>query len=312
MTSVNVTVHVEDSERHKVGSTVVDVPLRSKTLFGCAVTPYPGSGRTWAEELREHVADCGVPRIVRTYDGGQPSSWSTPSSASGSRAPVVASGAWHSIKPDVVQMASGQLDGWAKSYVESIPKDGLPKLLTLFHEPESKIKSGLFTARDWKRAVHRFGRIVRQVNHPDVKFGPIFMSKFTLGTAPYHVPAILASDSTDLWEICDFVGWDPYNEASKSGDYSRDVEYYLDDLVKFTKAAGLPMAVGETGSVPDPRFSNERPEWLTRFADYAEANSFLAALYFDCYLTNPWHLRQFPDGSRDQESINAWSEVYSR
>jgi hypothetical protein len=316
VTSVKVTIQVEDSDRHKVGSTVVDVPLRSKTLFGCAVTPYPGSGRNWAQEVAAHFADCGVPRIVRSYDGGQPATWDNKSSAQGSEIPYNwgnGTGSWHSIKPDVVKLASGQLDKWAEEYVESIPVTGVPRLLTVWHEPESKIKSGLFTARDWKRAVHRFGRIVRQVNHPDVRYGPIFMSKFTLGTASYHVPAILASDSTDLWEICDFVGWDPYNESTK-GDEPPNLNpsYYLDDLVKFTKSTGLPMAVGETGFIPDPRFSNERPEWLTRFADYAEANSFLAACYFDASVGNHWWLRIFPDGTRDQASIDAWSEVYRR
>lgn len=284
------------------------------TYYGAAITEYPGSGRNYADEILAHEVDCGRLQILRSYDGGAPAAWDSPSAVSGSRSPVQAGwgrrASWHSMRPDVSALASGALDGWARDYLYSIPVTGTERMLTIQHEPKAKVASGAFTAEDWAAAQIRFGKIAREIGHPDVTFGPCFAAQWDL-TGTGNVDT-LTQRREELLGVWDFVGWDPYNEATKSGDFTKTAGYYLDPLLEWMQdnAAGLPMAIGETGFIGNPADPFARARWLRQVVDLAEANNMLAVCYFDASITNPWYLRRFPDGSGDLTSGRAWGINY--
>ncbi|WP_020579996.1 hypothetical protein [Actinopolymorpha alba] len=294
----------------------------ANVIYGAAVTPYPGTGRTYAQEVAQHNVDCGHEmKMLRTYDSGRPLYWTT---RSGSSSTIPATpgwetrASWHSMKPDAEDMAAGALDAWATAYLNSIPITGVPRFLTIWHEPESKVRDGVFTASTWKNACYRFGQIVRSVGHPDVTYGPIFASKFTLTNATYHVPAIMASNSTPLFSVSDFVGWNPYHEASSFGTYNPALytpEYYFDDINAWmnSNAPDIPMAFGETGFVPNPSDVNARADWLNAVATWVETHQLLACCYFDASVSTPWWLRRTAASTAlDAASATCWGEKYTR
>lgn len=296
------------------------IESRDLPLFGAAVTPYPGSGRSHGEEVLAHEADCGPMAILRTYDGGAPTNWCTRSATSGSIAPTApgweSRASWHSVKPPVAAVARGELDCWIASYVESIPTTGFPRLLTMWHEPEGKIP-GLFSAAAWKRAAYRFGTVVASVGHPDVLYGPCFMSDWALINARSNVPEILAADSVDLFAVCDFVGWDPYHLGSWHDRYDPELtpDYYIDPLIEFTtQHTDAPIAIGETGFKPKPDDLELRATWLRALADYVRARDIIACCYFDAGVRDNWMLLRTvgETGVRDEPSISAWADAYLR
>lgn len=289
-----------------------------RPLFGAAVTPYPGTGRNHTDEVLAHEADCGPMDMLRTYDGGTPPDWFRPSSARGSRAPTVpgweSRASWHSVKPPIDAVATGALDCWIRAYLKSIPATGVPRLLTMWHEPEGKIPA-LFGPAIWKRAAHRFGAVVAEVGHPDVLYGPCFMSSWTLTNGAATVPAILGADPVDLFGVCDFVGWDPYHLGSWHDRYDRELTpaYYLDPLIEFTaQHTDAPLAIGETGFKPKVDELRLRADWLLDLIDYVSSKKIIACCYFDAGVRDHWMLLRTvgETGIRDEASIAAWSTAY--
>ena len=290
------------------------------TLYGAAITPYPNSGRSYADEILQHEIECGPMQILRSYDGAMPLTWDSVSTSSGSRNPVVPGwrtrASWHSVKPDMLKMSSGELDGWAYDYISSIPVTGQPRMLTIQHEPKGKINAGNFTAAQYVKGLYRFARMARAVGHPDVLVGPCFAAKWDLGGAG-NINLIMSSDpiADELPYVCDFWGWDPYHEASKSGDYSATYSpaYYLDEVVDWTNEnVGLPIAIGETGYIANPNDVKSRARWLREFVDYAEREDFLCVCYFDASVTNPWYIRLDAAGVSDAFSAKSWGLNYFR
>lgn len=316
--SIEVTIQVNDPDAHKSGSLTTNVELRSNTLFGAAVVPYAGTNNTWISEIGRHEGDLGDLRILRSYDGGRPSEWATKSTVAGSRSPAIPGydrhASWHSMKPAM----DTNIESWLYQYLDSIPVTGQPRWLTLWHEPEAKVKAGKFTWEEWALQQERALDTIRDVQHPDVKFGPCFMAQWSLGDKPYHLPALVAQGLHTWMSHADFIGWDVYHEDSRSHRYDKAFTpaYYLDPVVNYTAniLSDKPIAIGETGMVPSAAGQNVRGQWLKEYADYAEANKFQAVCYFDAHLEGEpdWRLRVDAQGVRDLASIAAWSEVYSR
>lgn len=323
---MQVTVSVTDVDalgRPKVGQATVDVTMRTPCLFGASVTPYPDSGRTYEQEIAAHETDVAPMHILRSYDGGLPDTWFTKSTDPGSRVPAVPGwenrASWHSVKPDLEALAAGELDGWLSEYIHSIPVTGRPRYLTFWHEPETKVKAGTFDWQRWVDGNARARQVITREQHPDVRLAAAFTSKFTIGGAkPYYLDGMLAVAPAGFLAGFDMIGWDPYNEASKNGDYGApwdDPAYYVDDCLAWTlqHAPGVPMGIGETGFVPNPGDAAARPAWLARLADYAEDNRLAAVCYFDASVGSPWWLRRTAaSADLDTASAEAWRAVYAR
>src|SRR5690606_36060371 len=118
-------------------------------------------------------------------------------------------------------------------------------------------------------------------------------STWTLGSARTNVPDILAADPVDLFEVCDFVGWDPYHVGSWRDDYDPEFTpaYYLDPLIEFTAAhTDAPLAIGETGFKPKLDDLHMRAEWLSALSEYVHANGIIVCCYFDAGVRDSWML----------------------
>lgn len=308
-------------------------------VFGTAVTAYPGTGRSQAQEFALHVQDCGPPGCHRVYDGVStfPTTWTSVASGAATYSGWQDRWIWVSLKPDMTQWLAGSLDVNFASLMASVPasKPGIKILWTFWHEPEAKVKPvgsggpGLFTAAQWKQGMYRFAQKIRALGRSDFLVGPVFMSKFTIATAVYGVQALWDSDPADLPSVCDFIGWDPYNEDSAQNNYAATfqgtagVEYYWTDVVVWTQnhAPGLPVAIGETSFLPDETNLQRRVDWINAVEQFAVGQRFLACCWFDAQVTAepPWLLRVYEPtrGSnavlnRDQPSIDAWAGVYAR
>ena len=301
-------------------------PLPSRTLFGCAVTALPNSGRTQEQEFGVHVAEVGNPAVYRHYDGGLPATWAT--TAAATYAGWEDRWTWTSLKPNVNQVAAGLLDEEITAWLESIPpaRQGIRRMVTIHHEPEAKILDATYTAAAWKSAAYRFGLLVKATGRADLLYGPCFMSRFTLDGAN-EVGQCWNATEDDLASVCDFIGWDPYNEASGTNDYTAGFQgaagaaYYLDGLTLWTQAnaPGLPVALGEIGFMPNQANLGQRAAWLEAVEAYAVSQRYLCVCYFDASVTSHWWLRRYATTrgdastlSADTASIAAWAGVYSR
>ena len=288
------------------------------TIFGTAVTATPDAPtRKWEDVLGDHERECGPAGFLRSYDGGTPASWLSKSTATGAHIPTAPGwtrrASWHSMKPDAAALASGALDGWVRDYLDSIPVTGLERSLTIWHEPKAKIKSGLLDAATWKRAAYRFGRVVQDVGHPDVTYGPCFAAQWDL-TGDVNLDTIMASDPCDLFSVCDFIGWDPYHEDSRYGRYGPQYTpaMYIDPLLQWGRdnAAGVPVRLGETGMVDNPADPDDRSRWIRALVDYCELNRIEVACYFDSDVGGPFHLRRKHDGTADVTAARTWGLCY--
>lgn len=307
-------------------------------VFGTAVTAYPNTGHTQAQEFAAHETACGRVGIHRVYDAtaNMNLTWSTIAAGAANYDGWQDRWIWVSVKPDVIQLANGSLDANIQALFDSIPasKPGIKIMWTCWHEPEAKVKQAvyggpeLFTADEWKAAAYKFGQLVRAQNRDDFLYGPIFMSKFTLNTPDYGVNAIWSAGTQDLNDVIDFIGWDPYNEDSNKNNYSSTfqgqagVEYYFTDIVVWSQnnTPGKPIAIGETGFVPDETTLTRRPDFLNALETFAIGQRFLAVCYFDSGVGNgPWFLRAYEATrgntatlTNDAGSTSAWAAIYSR
>jgi hypothetical protein len=301
-------------------------PPVESTVFGAAITPYPGTGRNHAQEVAQHEADCGIINCLRTYTAATtplPFDWLDMPSFSGSTDPTVGDWenrwSWHSIKPDPQATASGSLFDDIVTSIISIPVTGKKRLITSWHEPDAGTKvPGIMSHAEWKQQAYQFGLAVRAANHPDVLYGPVFSSTFTLAKAT----DLMNATADDLRSVCDFVGFDPYHEASKTGQYGApydDISYYFDGVVDWrdTYFAGIPLAIGETGFIADPLDVNRKAAWLVNLEQWCADNDVLVCCYFDANVNTFWYLRIYNDGGAapypvDAPAIAAWSGIYSR
>lgn len=307
-------------------------PLPARTLFGCAVTAYPHTGRTQEQEFAAHEAEVGTVAVHRHYDAGMPATWAATTAAT--YPGWEDRWTWTSVKPNVVDLASGALDETVGAWLDSIPpaNPGIRRMLTCWHEPEPKVVDGTFTNAQWKAAAYRFGQLVAATNRADLLYGPVFTSHFNLAPLSTKVDDLWNATEDDLASVCDFIGWDPYNMASTTGDYSAGfqgaagVAYYFDPITAWTQtnAPSLPVAIGETGYIPDQANLAGRADWLTAVEAYALSYRYLCACYFDASVAgeaflNHWWLRRYETVrgddttlTLDTASVDAWAGVYAR
>jgi hypothetical protein len=70
--------------------------------------------------------------------------------------------------------------------IKTIPVDGKPKLITIYHEPENDPKGSDPDAwtLTWIKSQIEIGKAIKAANHPDVVYGPVFMSKYSVADLP--------------------------------------------------------------------------------------------------------------------------------
>lgn len=314
-------------------STVMPAPAsvtaaadRNTPVAGVAVTSYPGSGRSTAQEFAAHEGACGKVGCYRSYSSSAhawPTTWAGLSTTSGSTIPQLGDWrnrwSWHSVKPPVAALVAGTDYTNVRNFIASIPVTGHKRLITCWHEMDVGGKiPGNASYSQTKQMWYEFGRAVKDEGHPDVLYGPIFGSKFTISEADTIMAATwsgqtTASSTTLLRSVVDFVAWDPYNEASHSNNYASGFQgdtgaaFYLDACVAWnaTNFPAARFAIGEYGMAPQASDLTKRPAWIQAVNDYCAALTppALAVCYYDASVGRANWIRVYETVRNDTSSF---------
>ncbi|MDQ5886160.1 MAG: hypothetical protein QG628_557 [Patescibacteria group bacterium] len=233
---------------------------------------WSNSGLSYPQSYALHVQRVGKgkkPDILRTFDSSTTGVWTWSTlrgGPTGDSSPTVTGhdgASWHSFKPNTEVSSTGsQNAAWTKS-IKTIPVDGKPKLITIYHEPENDPKGSDPDAwtLTWIKSQIEIGKAIKAANHPDVVYGPVFMSKYSVADLPATDQAStrrfiqIAEDNgllDDMNAVYDFIGWDPYHEGyafdpPKLGATREKISYWMDAAEAFTEAKfpGKKLAIGE-------------------------------------------------------------------
>lgn len=306
---------------------------------------WPKAGVNYKTTYDTHVQRVGQgrkPDILRTFGDDQDGVWTWATlqgGASGQSSPTVTGhdGAnWHSFKINFTAAASGsQNTAWTNS-IKTIPIDGKPKMITIHHEPENDVTSDSWWL-NWIKANVEIGKAVKAANHPDVLYGPIFMSRYHITTnattdkGNLNNMVRIATENglmDDLNDVYDFIGWDPYNEGSATSPQKitaamtsqyDTASYYFDIPYNFTQEhfPGKKFAIGETGLYSTGLGTdNYRKTWLQRVKAWVDAHpgNVLAVCYYDASITAPWYLSLGSGGTMNESYQTGvaqyWGSLY--
>lgn len=253
-------------------------PIGQRLLIGAFQNPATLTG--W----NDLVAEVGAPLdICRSYSPNMPVNWAATTGALLDGTEVAQ---WHSCKIPPSQLAAGMWNSEIQAFALSCPVDR-PVWLTVNHEPED---DGI-SATDWRNGQIVWFNNIKAVR-PDILVGPILM-EWTFNPA--------SGRNKEDWAIPpqyqDFYGVDTYNPyqmpamGNKSVWYNAPIQA-LDAFTNWCNVKGYGKAIGEYGTAEDASGigPTRKAEWLLAMADYAFANRFIGACYFNSYKagdTNP-------------------------
>jgi hypothetical protein len=186
--------------------------------------------------------------VRRSYDTNLPATFAA--SVAGIDVGVRAS-VW-SCKPDLTQLASGALDSAITAFVASIP-DTHVVWLTVWHEPDGKIRKGQFTLADYLPAFARFCQVVKSVGKSHV-----YTTQILEAWSGQHPAA--GTTYSDLWPgdgLVDCYGVDGYSNTGTGAAL-------WGPAVTFAQSKGIPWGIAEVGCATTMDTS-----WMQAQADYA-------------------------------------------
>jgi hypothetical protein len=206
--------------------------------------------------------------VRRSYDGGAvPATWS----ASVAGVDVSHRASVWSAKPDLTQLASGALDSSINAFLASIPSTHVA-FLTVWHEPDGKIRKGQFTLAQWKPAFQHFCNLVHASGKPHV-YTTLICEAWS-GQSPSA-----GTTYADMWPgsgYVDVFGVDGYsNTGSDSALWN--------PAVTFAQSKSVPWGIGEVGCA-----TTIDTAWMRKQAVYAATHSsggHSSAAYF-CWFSN--------------------------
>jgi hypothetical protein len=212
-------------------------------------------------------AAAGPFTVRRSYDTNLPATFASSVAGIdvGARASV-----W-SCKPDLAQLASGALDSAIRAFVASIP-DTHVAWLTVWHEPDGKIRKGQFTLSDYLPAFARFCSVVKSVGKPHVYTTQILEA--WSGQSP-----AAGTRFSDLWPgdgLVDCFAVDGYSNTGTGAAL-------WGPALTFATGKGVPWAIAELGCAGTMDTS-----WMQTQADYAGTHASGGhgkAAYF-CWFSN--------------------------
>lgn len=260
---------------------------RDVTVVEQTRMPVGSSNIDNATELNTYESRFGPLKVRRSYNQPSddlPASWAASAAAmdANKRASV------YSFKPTVPSFAAGAYDARVKTFLGSIPTDGFPKWLILWHEPESEIKDGLFTPAQFKSATARFDNLVRGTGRGDL----LAMVCFA-GTQCFDgQTAKLGWDADDLVPPGVAVCFDAYNRYPEPGFQWREASERFALQLAWARARGARWAISETGcheyrtnplSEPTPVYDTSRKvTWSKNAVAWASSEG----AEFFCYWDN--------------------------
>ncbi|MBE1537705.1 glycoside hydrolase family 26 protein [Actinomadura algeriensis] len=220
-------------------------------LWGSAGDDLEGSDYS---RLDERYGPLTIRRAYQRPDDGIPKSWKASNAGSdvGKRASC-----W-SGKPDMGDVASGSLDERILGFLRSIPKSHVA-FVTIWHEPDAKLKNETFSLSTYKDGFRRFCRLVKQVQgegRPHLYTVQIVTT--WAGTNPSK-----GRTYADMWpgdDLVDCYGADGYSHVgSKKSLWGPAVE--------FARSKGIPWCVPEIGygdkGSQDVSWMNDQIDYMT-------------------------------------------------
>lgn len=220
----------------------------SPMLVGAASYHAPLSAkRSWLEVLEPKVQPMTVRRSYEAEATAIPSSWA----ASEASIDVGRYASVHSVRPPIAQFITGAYDTKLRTFLRSIPDDGMPKFLIAWHEADSKVRRGTYTRAQWMTAIRRFADIIHDENLPNVYVTSCWTAWL------WHDPAKAAGQPEQWWQdgVYDVVSVDYYDNTPSA---------MFDPVVAYAAAHHVPWAVAETG------WTNQtvKPQRILDTADY--------------------------------------------
>jgi hypothetical protein len=204
---------------------------RNAILWGAASDSLSGA------DFPQDDAAFGPLTIRRSYNGeapGMPASWE----ACNAGVDVGKRASCWSGKPSITAMANGSLDSQTLNFLRSIPKSHLA-FVTIWHEGDSKIRSGQFSLATYKAAFKRFCELVKQVQSEGwSRLYTIQILTTWSGTNPQA-----GTTYADTWPgdgLVDVFGVDGYSHVGSGASL-------WGPAVAFATSKGIPWAVPEIG-----------------------------------------------------------------
>lgn len=224
-------------------------PPATSMLVGAASYHPPSSSQSSFTTILE--PQVGPMTVRRSYDGDAiPTSWET-SEASidvGVRASV-----W-SVHPPIVDFAAGAHDTALRTFLRTIPDDGMPKFLIGWHEADSKVRRGNYTRAEYLAAAARFADVIHEEAVPNT----YVTSNHTCWL--WNDPAQAAGDPEQYWIDGAFDVW-------SVDEYQGTPSAMFAGASQFAADHGIPWAVAETGKT-DVADTSIKAQWISDVAAY--------------------------------------------
>jgi hypothetical protein len=232
-------------------------PLTSNMLIGATSSHPPLSPQqSWTQILQPQVGPLVARRSFHTEAQGIPSSWAASQAAMdiGLRTPIL------SIRPPIADFIAGTYDTAWRTFLRSIPDDGFPKFLVAWHEPDAKVRQGIYTRSQFMTAFQRFADLLHEEAIPNT-YATMNMSNYL-----WIDPAQGAGHPEEWWQdgVYDIWSINAY-DASPSAMFNAGSQFARDHDV--------PWAVGETGFVDDFNNTAIKATWISDVAAYCANRS---------------------------------------
>lgn len=261
------------------------VGTRSAILWGVAPDNLSGS------DFAADNTSFGPLTIRRSYQpaaAGMPSSWA----ACNAGVDVGIRASCWSGKPTMSSVANGSLDGQILAFLRSIPKTHVA-FVSIWHEPDGKLKDGVFSLSTYKTGFARFCSLVQQVKSegwPHLYAAQIVTT--WAGTNPSP-----GTTYADMWPgdgLVDCFGLDGYSHVGSQASL-------WGPGVDFARAKGIPWCVPEIGygdtGTQNVSWMNDQIAYLTTTA----AGGAHTRCAFACWFNTPGPISNPTPGN-----VSAW------
>lgn len=265
-----------------------------RTEFGASVYTV---GMTTAEAINQLDQEFGEVPALRIFSADLPRAWDHDQAEFYLGRTLVTS-----FRPPPSEINSGQHDDYFREWFANAPDDQLI-YWSYFHEPEPRIRDGVFTEAEYKQAWSRLAGLADEACNSNL-FATLVLTGWT--AQPEAERELSTYDAGP--DVIDVIAFDPYN-----GIYDPDRDYYispedkLGPIVEMMQSEGhdRPWAIAELGSRLIPGDSGAgRAQWLTDMGQYAIDNDAAFVTYFQSTRGANWRLDDTPSRAAWQELIN--------
>lgn len=268
------------------------------TEFGASVYTV---GQTTQEVVDELDKAFGHVPVLRIFNQGLPRAWDHEQAEAFLGRTVVTS-----FRAHPSEINSGQHDNYIRNWFATAPDDQII-YWSYFHEPEPRIRDGVFTEVEYKQAWTRLAQLAAEACKPNM-FSTLILTGWT--AQPTADRSLSTYDAGP--DVIDVVAFDPYNavyDPAPSSYISPDeLLGPIGDMME-SEGQGRPWAIAELGSrlVPGDR-GQGRARWLTDIGKYVIDNDGLFVTYFQSTEDGNWRLDDPPSRAAWQAMIEATSD----